>query len=216
MKMKLHFESQVHFQRLVLGVICGLLPILCVLFGLISCTIGGQEWYLLQSVSETYYTNHKIIMITALGLCTFFFTTYKGYDIGDRIFTALAALGSFGVAAFPCWSLAAKEIEGLFSLPILTSNTLHMISACLVFGSFAIMTITQFTKGNDKKRNIVYYVCGAIMLAAIIMCAIRMWLGWAGYWVMVFEFIMLEAFAVAWITKSKAVFTKGESNEQAD
>ena len=151
--MKLKFESTVHTQRFALGVICGLLPILCVLFGFISCTIGGNHWEWLYSISETYYTNHKIIMVGSLILCSFFLFTYEGYDLGDRVFTILSGVGSFGVAAFPCRSVGVVGNVGLFSLPIGISNILHMVSAFLVFGSFALMTLTQFTKGKNANAR---------------------------------------------------------------
>lgn len=203
--LKLKFENTVHKQRFALGVICGLLPILCILFGLLSCTIGDNPIYILNSISETYHSNHKIIMIISLGLCTFFFATYHGYDLGDRIFTILSAVGAFGVAAFPCSSnFYTMETVGLFSMPNSVSNIIHLISAIMVFGSFALMTLTQFTKGSDTKRNKLYYICGGIMIAAIIgIIVIPDFL----FRTMILELIMLEAFAVAWITKSKVLIT---------
>lgn len=199
--LKLKFENTVHKQRFALGVICGLLPILCTLFGLLSCTYGDNPIYILNSISETYYSNHKIIMVISLGLCTFFFATYHGYDLGDRIFTILSAVGALGVAAFPCSSSFYNlDYVGLFSLPIKVSNIIHFISAFLVFGSFTLMTLTQFTKGTDKTRNKIYYICGAIMGVALLGIVV---IPNFPFRMMILEFIMLEAFAVAWITKSK-------------
>ena len=203
--MKLKFESTVHTQRFALGIICGLLPILCVLFGFISCTTGGNHWALLNSISATYFTNHKIIMIGSLILCSFFLFTYKGYDLGDRLFTIVAGIGAFGVAAFPCQTVGVAGNIGLFSLPVKTSHILHIVAAFLVFGSFGLMTLTQFTKGNNTKRNILYRVCGIIMLLALLCLPVSSILSWEGWTTMLFEFIMLEAFAVAWIAKSKAI-----------
>ena len=210
---KLEFEGTVHVQRFVLGIVCGLLPILCVLFGLFSCTWGGDSWSVLYSVSETYWSQHKIIMIIALGLCTFFFGTYQGYDGWDKFFTVLAAVGSIGVAAFPCLHPVASirntiVYQGLFSVPSGICNIIHSISAIMVFGSFGLMTLTQFTKGNDKKRNICYYICGGLILGAMLalMLTVVGWLPYFKYSTMVYEFIMLEAFAVAWIVKSKVKF----------
>lgn len=203
--LKLKFENTVHKQRFALGIICGLLPILCTLFGLISCTWGGNPIYILNSISETYYSNHKIIMIISLGLCTFFFATYHGYDLGDRIFTILSAIGAIGVAAFPCSSsFYTMKCVGLFSLPIKASNIVHFISAFLVFGSFTLMTLTQFTKGNDATRNKIYYICGVIMALALLGVIV---IPDFPFRMMILEFIMLEAFSVAWITKSKVKIT---------
>lgn len=216
--MKLKFEGTVHLQRFVLGVVCGLLPILCVFFGLFSCTWGGNDWSVLCSVSETYWSNHRIVMIICLGLCTFFFATYQGYDLGDRIFTILAAVGSIGVAAFPCLNPTLGNTTppaNLFSIPANICNILHSGCAITVFGSFGLMTLTQFTKGTDKKRNICYYVCGTLILLAILLLILTVvgWFPYFKYSTMVYEFIMLEAFSVAWIVKSKVIFQKSNTTK---
>lgn len=197
------FESTVHKQRFILGLVCGLLPILDIIFGLLI------EHSMPQSISITYYSVYCIIMIAALTLCTFFLSTYEGYDMGDRIWTILAALGSFGVMAFPCYNYGFERI-GLFNLSAEVSNILHFVSAFLVFGSFGIMTLTQFTKGGHKKRNILYRVCGIVMIAALAMLGITMAIPVLNFHgaTMVYELIMLEAFAVAWLTKSGIFFKK--------
>lgn len=111
--------------------------------------------------------------------------------------------------AFPCYIDGVLHI-GLFNLPVNTSNILHFVSAFLVFGSFGVMTITQFTKGGHKKRNILYRTCGITMIAALAMLGISMFIPVLNFHgaVMVYELIMLEAFAVAWLTKSGIFFKK--------
>lgn len=207
--MKINFEGTVHKQRFTLGLLCGLLPILCILLGIMSCTWGGEDWLLLESISETYWSNHKIVMIIILGLSTFFLFTYQGYDLGDRVFTLLAAIGCLGVAAFPCANpVQTVKYQGLFSIPANICHYIHLGMAILTFGSFALMVLTQFTKGNDTKRNICYYICGSLMIAAIITLILTGFniLPYFKYSTMVYEFIILEAFAVAFIVKSKITF----------
>ena len=198
---KLQFEGTVQKQRFWLGVLCGALPILCVLFGVLSCTYGGNDISVLYSISDTYYSNHKIIMIGVLLTAAGFLFCYEGYDLGDRLWTILAAIGAAGVAAFPC--SGPDAYVGLFSVPNSVCWILHYIFAFLTFGSLALMTLTQFTKGTDKKRNIIYTVCSIIMLLAIVMIPVSGWIGMPDWSTMLFEFIHLEAFAVAWFTKSK-------------
>lgn len=200
---KLQFESTVHKQRFILGIICGLLPVLCTLFGFASCTWGGNSWEVINSISETYYSNHNSIMLIALGLCSFFLFTYEGYDLGDRVLTCVAGAGSLGVAFFPCESVVANSNIGLFSLSLPISNVIHFISAGMVFGGFALMTLTQFTKGNDVTRNKLYRICGIIMIVALAVVPIRAILNWPDWLMMLLEFFMLEAFSVSWIVKSK-------------
>lgn len=206
--MKIHFESQLHYQRLVLGVICGLLPICCILFGLIgadSALLGKEWWY---SISATYYANSNIWMIGSLVLASFFFTTYKGYDIGDRLLTAVSAVSSLGIVVFPC--SGTFERVGLFMLKNGISNAVHCVFAALLFISFALMILTQFTKGGDSKRNVVYYICGGVIVAFMLNQVLSVVFRYPAYWTWINEFFMLEAFAVAWIVKSKAISLTGK------
>ena len=204
--MKLKVESQLHFQRLVLGLICGLLPICCILFGLIGADTAllGKVWW--HSISATYFSNSQVWMIGSLVLASFFFATYKGYDIGDRVLTIISSVSSICIVIFPCYNRVFERC-GLFMLPTDISSTIHDISAAVLFISFAVMILTQFTKGQDKKRNIVYYICGAVIIAAMV--SIMLNIQWM---TIVNEFIMLEAFAVAWIVKSRAIIIKSQNN----
>jgi hypothetical protein len=198
------FEKQVHYQRFMLGIICGLLPVLCLLFGLLGGMVGvnNPEWYV--SISATYFANSNMCMIGALCLCAFFLFTYQGYDLGDRLFTAIAGIAALLIVACPCSAMGTAAYLGLFALPAAISNAIHGISAAVLFLSFALMILTQFTKGGRKDRNILYYVCGGIMLAAMALVVVSMAANFVPYMTMICEFIMLEAFAVAWIVKSDA------------
>lgn len=204
--MKLNIESQVHFQRLVLGVICGLLPICCILFGLFGAdeALLGSSWW--HSISATYFSNSQSWMIGSLVLASFFFATYRGYDIEDRVLTLISSVSSLCIVIFPCGNDVFERC-GLFMLPTSLSGDLHNISAAILFISFAAMILTQFTKGQDKKRNRVYYICGFVIVLFMISQVVFTLLG-IGWMTMINEFFMLEAFAVAWIVKSRAVFTK--------
>lgn len=203
-----HFESTTHAQRAVLGMLCGALPILCLTFGLLSCTYGDNPTYLLNSISETYYSNHKAIMLGVLLATSVFLFCYQGYDLGDKVWCWLAALGCLGVAAFPCQSNYYTKVlnlnyVGLFSLPSNISNIVHFIFAFITFGSLAIMTFTQFTKGQDKKRNLIYRICGIIMFVSIIMIPVSGWLNFPGWSTMLWEFCHLESFCFSWLVKSR-------------
>ena len=140
-------------------------------------------------------------MIGALCCCSLFLFTYKGYDLGDRFWTLLAGISALGVVAFPCDASPDANV-GLFALPYLIANILHYISAFGVFGSFAIMTLTQFTKGSNHKNNKIYKICGWIMIFFIIFLACRSILGLPDWTVMLCEIFILESFAFAWILKS--------------
>jgi hypothetical protein len=208
--MKLKIESQLHFQRLVLGIICGLLPICCVLFGLLGAdtALFGKAWW--YSISATYFSNSQVWMIGSLVLASFFFATYKGYDIGDRVLTIISSVSSLCIVIFPCGN-SVFERCGLFMLPSKLSGSIHNITAAILFVSFAVMILTQFTKGQDKKRNRVYYTCGIVIFVFMISQVVTTIFN-IGWMTIVNEFFMLEAFAVAWIVKSRAIVAKSTSN----
>ena len=216
------FETQTHYQRFMLGIICGLLPVACLLFGLFGELrgINSPGWY--NSISATFFCNSGSLMVIALGLCAFFLFSYQGYvdskkaekrtiknlfRLTDRKLTLIAAAAALGVVFFPCNTEAAGSFVGLFAVPVGLSNILHSVSAAALFGSFALMTLTQFTKGGHKKRNTIYRICGWTMLAFMAVVGLAAIFDWPGYMTMICETGMLWAFSVAWIIKS-GVFQK--------
>ena len=200
------FETQTHEQRFALGIICGLLPVMCLVFGWFGEIrgINYEGWW--HSISATYYSNAKWCMIGALSLCSFFLITYKGHDLGDRIYTLVAAVSAWLVVVFPCAAAPLKYV-GLFACPIKVSDSIHMVAAVALFGCFALMTLKQFTKGNHKRRNTIYRICGWTMLAFMAIVGLGFFFNAPGYTVMICETGMLWAFSVAWIIKS-GVFPK--------
>ena len=195
------FESTTHYQRFMLGVICGLLPICCILFGLLGelTGINPPEWY--KSISATYWCNANMCMIGALCLCAFFLFTYKGYDLGDRVLTMIAAVSALFIVACPCDAVPVENM-GLFALPAKISSTIHDLSAAVLFITFALMILTQFTKGNQKRNNAIYRICGWTMIGVMALVVASYFLPLPSYMTMIYEFVLLEAFAVAWIVKS--------------
>lgn len=201
------FETQTHFQRFMLGIICGLLPVACLLFGVLGEIrgINYPGWY--NSISATYFSNGNMCMIGALCLCSFFLFTYRGYDLGDRTYTTVAAVSALLIVACPC-AAVPMEYMGLFALPTKISDFIHMVAAIALFGSFALMTLTQFTKGSHKRRNTIYRTCGLIMLFCMLVLAVGYFAELPGYMTMICEAAMLEAFSFAWIVKSGILLIK--------
>lgn len=217
-KMKISFESQLHRQRLALGIICGMLPIACFLFNLPAVIWCEWDSSILGSISATFWSPSAPFMIAGLGLASFFFFTYKGHDKTDNILTTISATAAIGVVAFPVWlgimNFGKWDCMGMLYVPAVICNILHNVSAAVLFLSFAAMIFFQFTKGKDKRRNSLYRACAVLICIFTILIALTNhitpflpdWL--ALIWVWLNEFFMLEAFAVAWIVKSKALFTK--------
>ncbi len=209
------FKTYTHFQRFMLGVICGLLPVSCLLFGLLGQWRGVNfdNWFV--SISATYFSNAGSLMVIALGLCAFFLLTYQGYgrgekwyDLGDY-YAQVAGVAALLVVVCPCDAEGSGAFLGLLALPSRISSAIHDVSAAVLFGVFALMILTQFTKGNHRLRNRLYRICGWIMVVAMGAVGVTMLIPNAPAWLtMVYEVIMLEAFATAWIVKSGAAKLK--------
>ena len=127
--------------------------------------------------------------------------TYKGYDLGDKTLTTISAVSALLIVACPTSAIPADNL-GLFALPTKISSAIHNVSAAVLFISFALMILTQFTKGNQEKKNVIYRICGWIMIVVMLLVVVNRFLPLPSYMIMVYEFILLEAFAVAWIIKS--------------
>lgn len=201
------------FQRRMLGLLCALLAPSCLIFGLFGRDVNFEGWY--KSISATYYANSGICMIGLLVCTAVFFGCYHGYDWRDRLMSALQAAGALGVVVFPCNTPGVPENVGIFQLPVHTSNIIHCTCAAILFVSFAINIFFLFTLGDTdttkkKQRNKVYRVCGIIIFVFCIWQAVESvflqdvipsWfpMTWFN------EFVMLEAFAVAWLVKAQSI-----------
>lgn len=196
-------------QRKMLGILCGLLAPLAILFGLFGDN-PAEWWY---SISATYYCNSKILMIGLLFTTFVYFVSYRGYDIRDNILTTISGVAALGVIAFPTNTsfIENSETVGLLNLPVSVSHIVHCVSAASLFVSFAVMILFQFTQSNGemtsekKKRNILYKVCGLVIIFFMAFQVATVALGefFAGWWTLVNEAVMLSAFAVAWLCKAE-------------
>lgn len=103
-----------------------------------------------------------------------FMFTYKGYQKADLWAAKLAAVFALGVAFFPTNNydeLSACKVLALDGNK--TINIIHFTSAALLFIIFAFFSLILFTKSSGhktkrkKQRNIVYRVCGIVILLSI-------------------------------------------------
>ena len=198
--MKAHYRS----ARWTMAWLCLLLPFLSVLFGLIGVLQGYNPagWY--YSISDTYYANSKAVMIGILSITSFYFATYKGYDIRDRIVNILAAICAAGVALFP-----NKGVDGLIQMPNV-GGIIHCVFALVLYLTFFLNCVWLFRLGDSntkekKIRNNVYLGCGiSIAVAAGVLVANSVF-SWAQYvpnLVWIAEVVAQIAYAVAWFLKS--------------
>ena len=198
--MKAHYRS----ARWTIAWLCLLLPFLSILFGLIGVlqSYNPAGWY--HSISDTYYANSKAIMIGILSITSFYFATYKGYDIRDRIINILSAICAAGVVLFP-----NKGIDGLIQMPNV-GGIIHCAFALVLYLTFFLNCVWLFRLGDSntkekKMRNNVYLGCGiSIAVAAGVLVAGNIFnlKHYIPNFVWITEVVAQIAYAVAWFIKS--------------
>lgn len=201
--------------RKAIGILGILLPIILVV-GSVVC--GGCE-EIQSSISSYYHTNMRNIFVGIICAIALFLFAYKGYDKTDNLAGDLACIFALGVAFFP-----TSVTEPLTQCMTDSSGTkiisnIHFISAALFFIVLAYFSIFLFTKGSKNptkrklKRNILYKVCGYIILASILLIALyslvfkEMFPKLQNYDpVFLLETLALWAFGTSWLTKGEAIF----------
>lgn len=193
--------------RILIGATGILLPLLLIIGNLIA----NNTLLIEESVSD-YYDNSTAgdILVGVLFVLGFFLMTYKGYDKTDSRIANFGCVFALGVALFPTTS--SNHIV----------HIMHFVFALLLFTVFIIFSIYLFRKtGPNKvqnkqkdKRNLVYLICGIIMIACIASIAMSMlFLETISknynlvFW---FESLALISFGISWVTKAEFLFLKDE------
>lgn len=184
-------------ERRYVGFMGMLLPFLC----WASCLITPDKpegWS--SSMSATYYFSPVLSMGLAI-VATFLFT-YRGYDKADRIVNRISAVASLLVAIFPCSTGFVMGRVGIFQLPVSISNIIHCTSASVLFISFIVNILMNFTKGDNKWNNLCYVIVGCLMFMFITAFAVSCITTdfFSTFWL---EVIELELFGLAWLVKGK-------------
>jgi len=200
--------------RIVVGILSIILPIVML--------IGSNLFFKCNSVQESisayYHTAMRDIFVGIISAISVFLFTYKGYERKDDIVGNFASVFAIGVAFFPSSYFGIKTScipqhidNGIFDI-------LHLISAALLFLMLAYFSFFLFTKSSPNptsqklKRNVIYRVCGILILICIVLLAIYFlylrdrfpslislnpifWL----------ETVALWSFGVSWLTKGEMI-----------
>ncbi len=144
--------------RRVVGILGILLPVLLV----VGSSLVNSRLDIQNSISDYYGTEMRDIFVGVLFVVGLFLFAYRGYERKDDIAGDLACLFALGVALFPSTS-ASQAIR-----------TVHVISAAALFTVLSCFSLFLFTKTDKdvlprKKRirNVIYVICGVIMLVCI-------------------------------------------------
>jgi hypothetical protein len=180
-----------------------------------------------DSISYYYYTGMRGVLVGSLWAIGIFLLSYRGYDIRDRIAGRLACFFALGVALFPTAPTHGTcDVVHLLPSGNGGNDTTHAISlvhgtcATLLFLTLAYFSLFLFTRTHPGKkhemtrkkreRNIVYYVCGWIIVASIVAILIlyvglnKCRLGPIPV-LFGFESIIVFAFGVSWLIKGEFV-----------
>jgi hypothetical protein len=213
--------------RRLIGVLGILLPLVCILGGLIFSGLPCQ-----RSISFYYHTNMRDFFIGILLVVSVFLITYKGYRTIDRVVTSLIGIAGIVVVLFPVPGPGGESARvGLLQAGPQLSNALHVGAAAVFFILLALNSLFLFTLSthkvfppgsNKKMRNRIYVACGAVILACLaLFVALYFILGRErfdrGNVVLVLESGMLLAFGVSWLVKGETLWgdRKGEEAKKA-
>lgn len=195
---------------------------------IIGLKIAGHG-FVESSISSYYHTIMRNIFVGVICAFAFFLFAYRGYNNEDNRVANLAALFALGVAFFPMIPESPKMgCDPSFLIPQKVSDTFHFIFAAGFFLTLSYFSIFLFTKSekdqnvlgfrrkfrknkdiDSKKvqRNIIYIICGFLMLVCISLCAFYiLWLDkyldleslHPIFWL---ESIALWAFGLSWLIK---------------
>jgi hypothetical protein len=213
MAVKRDNSGQVHSYlslRKAVGWIGILLPFVLVLGNIFIF----REREVLTNMSVYYHTGMHDIFVGSICAIALFLFFYRGYDRWDDLSADIAGVFALGVAFFPTvedgpWDWAAW---------------IHFISAACFLVILAIISLFLFTRGEEhptgmkRKRNIVYRVCGIVMLASLASIEI-FFLFFDGInsdsrYVLIAETVTLMAFGISWLTKGGTLYPDKPKNNK--
>ena len=208
--------------RKLVGVLGMLLPLLLYVFLLII----SKHVEVLDSISHYYFTRSNVIFIIVVSLMAVFLLIYKGKEPIEFYLSSLAGIAALLLLLFPTDSIIGKceDFCNTVSISFVSDNPtrsiFHYVCAGIFLGSLAYMSLFVFTRYNvndgktekKRKRNIIYRVCGILMILALIVILFAGGLSLIPpdiynqynitFWM---ETLAIEAFGFSWIVKGKMI-----------
>lgn len=199
--------------RRAVGGIGLLLPILLGPIGWLVLDIPIQD-----NISSYYHTALRDVFVGSMCAIGIFLFCYQGYDWIERWTANLGCAAAIGVALFP----VDANSDPLHQESVL--GYLHLVAGTAFFLILAFYSLYHFpTRAGAERevephlaqRNFVYRTSGIVILLSLVAMAIQLffltdpqkqWLNQinAFFWL---EWIAVWAFAAAWLTKGRAIFT---------
>lgn len=195
-----NYNNNLIMSQLTLRKTLGILAIIFPLI-LIIGTQGKSYFYLLPTLSDSYWTNSGSVFIGMLCTVGLFLGSYKGYDKTDDIITNIAGICLILTAIFP---MEGGKQYLFYFLPETLSNIIHHGIAFISFSLLGIMAFFQFPKSKlSKKRNLIYRICGIIIFISVIgLIPTKFIIGDEKYHLfLILEILIVESFGLSWLIK---------------
>ncbi|MBK9284044.1 MAG: hypothetical protein IPM51_06950 [Sphingobacteriaceae bacterium] len=172
---QLERENKLVLSYLAVRKLIGLLGFFLPAILVIGSIIFGSCEKIQPSISNYYHTAMRDVFVGYTCALSIFLLSYKGYDLTDRIVSALA--GTFG--------LILALLPTTFKTPVIPCNiecsvdhpgfigTIHLVSAGLFLISLACFSLFLFTKGENNPtpekliRNKIYIGVAYLMFFCI-------------------------------------------------
>lgn len=159
-----------------------------------------------ESLSGYYYTGMHDVFIAFFVMFGILLFSYKGLEKSDDIVSNLGAIAAFGWALFPVSPSLAP-----ISNPLI--NIIHLASLIFFILTNSYMSLFSFTRmgrggiphSRKIQRNIIYRVCGYIMLSCVLVIVINAFLP-----ILVFRGSLHILESIAFVALGVSWFVKGE------
>ena len=196
--------------------VCGLLlPVLLGPVGYLAFGIPFQD-----NLSGYVHTPLRDVFVGLLfGIATLLFC-YRGHDRLEDITANVAAAFALGLALFPLdpGSDPLHQRSALGVLHTLCGGGFFLTMTVYALLHFPVSTRTGRggdTEPHQPQRNLIYRACGIAILLSMAAMGVYLlllppaWTRWCNSFHLLFwlEWVAVWAFAAAWLTKGRAIFT---------
>jgi hypothetical protein len=192
--------------RLLIGIIAFTLPFAVTII----------SWKPLTSISTSYYTDARDVLVGMLFIVGAFLFAYNGYTIWQSRASKIGSLAAILIALFP---------TNCDTCPLTFISIVHYCSATTLFSILTYFCFGPFRKKAKAKNTTkagrrikIYVICGVIMIVCMLTMFISNFLPKLEvetlrifYWA---EAVALVAFGTAWMTASKVFPAFAEKEER--
>ncbi|MBL7909803.1 MAG: hypothetical protein JNJ41_01955 [Bacteroidia bacterium] len=180
---QLEKENKLVLSYLTIRKLIGILGFFFPLILVLGSIIFGHCNHIEISISNYYHTNMRDVFVGYVCILSIFLFSYKGYDIADRVTSALTGIFGVIVALMPTNLKISNGIIPQCNIWCDVERhsvigTIHLIAAGLFILGMAYFTLFLFTKGETYPtaqkliRNKIYKGAGYVMITCVAILSI--------------------------------------------